>query len=72
MVKETGDSLFKGGGIYWRLYKGTLAPAPAFPCFVELNEYEAKAFLKECGAWFIRYASEPYVSYVPATHRGLI
>lgn len=52
-------SLFKAGNIYWRLYQGALVPAPATPCFVELSHDDAKALLKDTGALFIRYTSDP-------------
>lgn len=58
-LKEQGLPLFEGGGIHWRLYQGALVPASAAPCFVELSQEEAKTLLKESGAKFIRYASEP-------------
>lgn len=58
-LKKQGVRLFEGGGIYWRLYQGALVPAPVFPCFTDLSQDGAKTLLKESGAWFIRYASEP-------------
>lgn len=51
--------LFKAGDIYWRFYQGALIPAPATPCFVELSQDHANALLKDSGAMFIRYASDP-------------
>jgi len=58
-LQKKGIKLYEVGGIYWRLYQGALVPAPATPCFVELDLEEAKYLLKESKALFIRYASEP-------------
>ncbi len=58
-LQGQGVSLFKAGDMYWRLYQGTLVPAPATPCFIKLNHYDAKALLKESGAYFLRYSSDP-------------
>jgi hypothetical protein len=58
-LKKQGVQLFEAGGIYWRLYHGTLVPAQATRCFVELSQGEASALLKESKAWFLRYASKP-------------
>lgn len=54
-----GVPLFEAGNMYWRLYQGALVPAPATPCFVELSRDDAKSLLKNSGAMFIRYASDP-------------
>lgn len=58
-LKKQGVPLFEGGGIYWRLYQGVLVPAPATPCFIEIDSKEARALIKESGALFLRYESEP-------------
>jgi hypothetical protein len=58
-LKKQGIPLFKGGGIYWRLYKGALVPAPVTPCFVKLSYDESKELLRKSGAYLLRYSSDP-------------
>lgn len=58
-MQNQGIPLFKAGDMYWRVYQGALVPAPATTCYVELKENEVSALLKESGALFVRYSSNP-------------
>lgn len=58
-LKQQGIKLYRGGGMYWRAYQGALIPAPATSCFVSINPDECASLLKESGAFFIRYESDP-------------
>jgi hypothetical protein len=58
-LQSQGVRLFYGGGIYWRFYRGALIPASIVPCFINLDNNEAKGLLSESGVPFIRYSSGP-------------
>lgn len=59
-LKKRGWTLFKGVNAYWQLYRGALIPATTAPCFIgEMDPTEAKSLLKESGAWFLRFSSDP-------------
>ncbi len=58
-LQTKGECLFKAGDMYWSLYQGALVPSPATTYYVELSHDDAKALLRESGAWFIRYSSDP-------------
>ena len=58
-LQRQGVPLFKARDMYWQLYQGALVPASTIPCYIKLSHDDAKALLKDSGAWFIRYSSEP-------------
>lgn len=58
-LERHGVPLYRGHDIYWVRYNRGLTPASPTPCFVELTRGEGKALLRESGAWFLQYASNP-------------
>lgn len=58
-LKQTGQPLFYGAGVYWQIYQKALIPALPVPTFVDVDIRTAKKFLSESGAYFIRWSSEP-------------
>jgi hypothetical protein len=58
-LRRQGIPVFQGKDIYWQLYKGALIPASIGPCFVNLSSDEVKSLLRDSGAWFLRYSSDP-------------
>lgn len=55
----TGHPVYRGGGTSWRLYKGALVTAQAYPEFPTIGEREAHLLLKESGGKLITWSSEP-------------
>jgi len=59
-LREHGVRLFNGLGSEWELQKGALLPVATGPYFIQgSNLGEANSLLKESGAWFLRFASDP-------------
>lgn len=58
-LQRQGIQLYKAGNEYWRMYRGALVTAPATICYVNLQKSEALSILKESGAKFVRYSSNP-------------
>jgi uncharacterized membrane protein len=59
-LRQQGIQLFEGGDIVWRFSHGkALVPAPCAPVFVQLDDRQAKAILKESGAFLVRYCLDP-------------
>lgn len=58
-LKSQGTPLYKGANIFWRIYHKALIPAPATPCYINLDRDEARSLLYKSGALFIRYTSVP-------------
>lgn len=51
--------LYKSHDAYWQVYKRALIPVSIAPCFVTLSNDEVNTLLRESGAWFLRYSSDP-------------
>lgn len=58
-LRQTGQQLFYGAGIYWRIYQKALIPASPIPTFVDVDNRTSKRLLAESGAFLIRWSSDP-------------
>lgn len=58
-LKEQKSPLFTANGQSWKLYGGALVPAQPAPCYIKLSFDEARLLIKQSGAWFLRYSSDP-------------
>ena len=58
-LKTQGTPLYRLRDIYWQPYNRGLLPASPAPCFIEITHAEGKALLRESGAWFLEYNSDP-------------
>lgn len=58
-LQQTGIPLFDGAGIYWRIYRKALIPAPHIPTFVNVNVATSRRLLAESKAPLMRWSSHP-------------
>ena len=64
-LKSQSVPLFESNGVYWRLYNGALLPASPAPHFLNVPNTQANDLLRQSGAWFLRYTSDPTNSETP-------
>jgi hypothetical protein len=57
--KNQPTPIFQGAGIYWQIYGGALIPATIKPLFIDPEDKEVIALLRQSGAAFVRFTSRP-------------
>jgi hypothetical protein len=58
-LKAQNETIVELGGIPWMKYNSALIPAKAMPVYIDLNTEKALKAVKESGAFFLRFTTDP-------------